>query len=166
MERAGISRPGSGDEIGSTATGLHPRGRTRPDLCRFPALLRPPQTRCAGDYFRHERYHFQNRGEWQRSESSIRNQAEVAWISSPLALQEVLRRTIDGTYDVPFIKTPEERAQALQPILDQLAALPYQRDEKFITLCKCLREFHERGRRIVVFTESSICTSIYGYKTN
>lgn len=111
-------------------------------------------------YFKHKMFSFQNRGVWQRSESTIQNHAEVAWTSSPLALREVLEDTLDGTYEVEFIRTLEERATILKPILDRLIALPYQQDEKFMTLCKYLRQFREQGQKVVVFTER-LATAVY-----
>ncbi len=103
---------------------------------------------------------FKVRGEWRSSETIVQQEAEVAWTSSPLALREVLQRTVDGDYDVSFIRTQQQRARALEPILKQLAGRSYQQDEKFLTLCHYLRQFHAKGQKVLVFTERH-ATAIY-----
>lgn len=120
-----------------------------------------------GKYFRHVRKRFIVRGEWQVSETIIESQAEIAWASSPLALQEVVQKTLDGTYDAEKIqwqKDQHEQTAVLQPILDQLKGLACQQDEKFLTLCKILREAKELNRKVVVFTERH-ATAVYLFES-
>lgn len=113
-----------------------------------------------GKYFRHKMKRFKSRGQWQWSETTIESQAEVAWVSSPLALQEVVERTLDGTYNEQWICSRDAQTAVLTPILDQLKALSYRQDEKFWTLCKYLGEAKQRNRKAVVFTERH-ATAVY-----
>lgn len=114
-------------------------------------------------FFRHKRKRFMTRGEWQISETTIESQAEIAWASSPLALQEVVQKTLDGTYDaekIQWLREPEAQTAVLSPILNQLKDLAYRQDEKFWTLCKILREAKQDNRKVVVFTERH-ATAVY-----
>lgn len=113
-----------------------------------------------GKYFRHEMKKFQSRGQWQRSETTIESQAEVAWASSPLALQEVVEKTLDGTYGEKWIRSREGQTAVLTPILNQLKTSSYRQDEKFWTLCKYLREAKQHKRKAVIFTERH-ATAVY-----
>jgi len=113
-----------------------------------------------GGYFKHKLRTFRIRGQWKRSESTIEEQARVAWASSPLALREVIRQTIDGTYEAKFIYSEETRGQALEPILQALQQLDYHQDAKFMALCYYLRQCRDQGRKVVVFTER-LATAVY-----
>lgn len=111
-------------------------------------------------FFRHTVKAFQLRGKWQRSESTIETQAILGWSSSPLALQEVLTQTIDGTYKAGFIKSAEERCKKLEPILNTLRQQHYNDDIKLETLCYYLRQFKAQGQKVLIFTERH-ATAIY-----
>ena len=114
-------------------------------------------------FFRHVRKRFMVRGEWQVSETIIEAQAEIAWASSPLALHEVVQKTLDGTYSeekIQWVKDRETQTAVLTPILEQLQALTHRQDEKFWTLCKILREAQQGNRKVVVFTERH-ATAVY-----
>lgn len=105
-------------------------------------------------YFRHQLLRFQNRGVWQRSESTIEKEAEVAWTSSPSALEDVLDKTIENGYKkLDFVRSQDERRSVLGPILDQVRQLPYEEDPKFLRLCECLREFQRDGKKAIIFIE-------------
>lgn len=106
-----------------------------------------------GGYFKHTLHKFENRGAWYRSEASIENRATIAWASSPLALQDVLQKTIDDEYEVTFYKSKEARIEKLMPILETLQGLTYKQDEKFQALCNFLYQFQIEGRKVVIFTE-------------
>jgi hypothetical protein len=105
-------------------------------------------------------FSFQHRGVWQRSETTIQKEAEIAWTSSPLALEDVLEKTISGDYEVDFVKSDDKRADVLAPILERLKAMSYQDDEKFMALCYYIRRFHQEGKKVVVFTER-LATAVY-----
>lgn len=111
-------------------------------------------------YFRHQVKSFQNRGKWQRTESMIRKEAEVAWLSSPLALREVVESTINERYDVQFVRSPESRETILAPILQSLKAMSYKEDEKFMMLCDLLSIYVKKGEKVLIFTERR-ATAIY-----
>jgi superfamily II DNA or RNA helicase len=116
-----------------------------------------------GNYFRHKRKRFKARGVWQVSETIIESQAEIAWASSPLALLEVVRKTLDGTYNeekIQWLRARELQTAVLAPIQEQLAAIGYHQDDKFLTLCQILHEAQERKRKTVIFTERH-ATAIY-----
>lgn len=104
-------------------------------------------------YFHHRVKSFKNRGRWQRSESTIVQHVNLAWASSPLALSEVLRKTIDDEYSVSFVRSQSERQDRLQPILDTLQQQAPASDEKFMTLCHLLSQFKQDGRKVIVFVE-------------
>jgi superfamily II DNA or RNA helicase len=104
--------------------------------------------------------HFQHRGEWKQSTTTIQKEAEVSWTSSPLALSEVLENTIQDQYDVDFVRSTEERADVLGPILQKVQTSSYEEDEKFLTLCHYLRQSWESGEKVLVFTERH-ATAVY-----
>ena len=113
-----------------------------------------------GKYFRHKLYRFRNRGVWQHSEVTVESQAEVAWLSSPIALREVLDKTITGQYKVPWLYGEEARGEMLTPIWERLVDLEVRQDGKFLALLKLLREAKETGRKVIVFTERH-ATAVY-----
>ncbi len=127
---------------------------------KVPAPLEREMSKAIrGGYFKHKVKHFKSRGVWQRSETTIEKEAEVAWTSSPPVLREVIQKTLDGTYDEKWLH-PEKQAAVLTPILEQLEVLTYRRDEKFLTLCKYLREAYDQQRKVIIFTERHT-TAVY-----
>jgi len=65
---------------------------------KFPVLEEITMTNALdGNFFKHKMKRFKNRGVWQHSEVTIQSQAETAWLSSPVALAEVIEKTLDGT---------------------------------------------------------------------
>ena len=128
---------------------------------KVPAPLEREMTEALDQgFFRHTLKSFRLRGKWQRSESTIETQALLGWSSSPLALQEVVAQTIDGTYKADFIKSIEDRREKLSPILDALRQQPYEKDVKLQALCRCLRQFKAQGQKAIIFTERH-ATAIY-----
>lgn len=111
-------------------------------------------------YFKHHIRRFRIRGEWQHSETTIQKEAEVAWTSSPLALSEVIRKTLDGTYGARFVKSEDERARVLGPIQNQLKAMTCDQDAKFLGLCRILEQHQRQGQKVVIFTERH-ATAVY-----
>jgi superfamily II DNA or RNA helicase len=111
-------------------------------------------------YFRHKVQRFQNRGIWQTSESTIEEQLNLSWASSPLALREVIEKTIDGSYNVEFVRSPKERASVLGPLLEQLESENYNYDEKFKALLQCLNIYVKQQQKVIIFTER-LATAIY-----
>jgi superfamily II DNA or RNA helicase len=111
-------------------------------------------------YFKHKMFSFQQRGIWLRSETTIQNEVELSWASSPAALQEVIQKTLEGSYEVQFIRRSEDQAAILGPILERLRQITYQQDEKFWALVKYLKEAYENGRKVVIFTERH-ATAVY-----
>ena len=128
---------------------------------RVPVPLEREMSRAIrGGFFRHRLKRFKNRGEWQWSETTIEQHAEVAWTSSPAALYEVVQRAVEGIYQEKW-KLPERlRQEVLMPILDQLHTLTHRHDEKFLTLCRYLEEAHQQGRKAIIFTERH-ATAVY-----
>lgn len=112
------------------------------------------------EYFRHKMKRFQNRGVWQWSETTIEQQAEVAWTSSPLALKEVVEKTLNGTYQEKWKRPRELQREILTPILDRLNSLTFHHDEKLLTLCRYLEEAHLAQRKVIIFTERH-ATAVY-----
>ena len=111
-------------------------------------------------YFRHKVKRFMSRGQWQRSETTIEAQAETAWTSSPLALREVVNKTLDGTYNEKWMRPLDEQTEVLLDIQRKLNRMDYQDDEKFWTLRKYVSEAKEAGRKVVIFTERH-ATAVY-----
>lgn len=110
--------------------------------------------------FRHKVKQFQVRGYWMYSHSIIENQAKSAWASSPVALAEVLRKTISGEYDVEFLVSQPERERILQPILVALEQCTYRDDDKFMELNAQIVAFHDRREKVVIFVERH-ATAVY-----
>lgn len=84
---------------------------------------------------------------------TILNKAQVAWMSSPGALNEVIEKSISGEYKVRFIRPEEQRKAILLPILEQIKKFDYSKDPKFQALVLCLKRFYEEGRKVIIFTE-------------
>ncbi len=123
-------------------------------------LERKMSQAIADGYFLHKLKRFKSRGVWQRSETTIQNQAEVAWTSSPPALSEVIQKTLDGTYNEQWTQPAEKQEKVLAPILKRLTSLTCRQDEKFVTLCKYLREAYAKRRKVIIFTERH-ATAVY-----
>ena len=129
----------------------------------IPVILEQAMTEALDSgYFQHDLLKFMRRGKWQRSETNIVKEAIVSWASSPLALQNVIEKTIrqEGGYDVPFKRIWEERYEYLSPILERLKQLRYLDDQKFMTLYALIKEFRQAHSKILIFTER-LPTAVY-----
>jgi superfamily II DNA or RNA helicase len=111
-------------------------------------------------YFNHKPVFYKSRRGFHRTETNIEKQALIAWTSSPLALAEVLTRTIDDTYNVDFLRPQAERKQALQPLVDRIKQLTYATDAKFQALVLLLERCLEQKQKVLLFTERH-ATAIY-----
>lgn len=103
--------------------------------------------------FRHKRMKFKHRDTWRISETTIQKEAEVSWMSSPAALQEVVQRTIEDSYKAQFVFSQEKRKELLAPILDQLKESTSSEDPKFQSLVLFLKKFKDTNRKVILFTE-------------
>lgn len=111
-------------------------------------------------YFKHEMKSFKSRIGFQRTEATIEQTATVAWMSSPLALIEVIRKTIRDEYDVTFIRSIGERSHRLGNILARLEEMRFEHDAKVMALIYSLKEFRQTNQKIIIFTER-LATAIY-----
>jgi len=108
-----------------------------------------------------------------KSGAIIEREATMSWHSSPLALQEVLQKTINTPDDIPehriimpghkkglfypdamFTHSQSKRKELLQPIVEKLAQMTFEDDVKFMTLYQILNNavFIEK-RKVVIFCE-------------
>lgn len=127
-----------------------------------PLLLEGPMSQVLQDrVFEHKRMFFRHRDTWRTSTTTIQKEAEVAWTSSPRALADVIRQTIeiDG-YDVKFITPEEKRREKLAPLLDDLNSLSYAEDPKIVQLISFLKSYKKNDRKVIIFTER-LSTAIY-----
>lgn len=111
-------------------------------------------------YFKHEMVSFKSRIGFHRTESTVEQNATVAWMSSPLALQEVIQKTIGNDYDVSFIRPQADRQATLGSILDKLIAFTYEDDQKLQALLYYLKQFVANHQKVIVFTER-LATAVY-----
>lgn len=111
-------------------------------------------------YFKHEMMSFKSRIGFQRTESTIEQQATVAWMSSPLALQDVIQNTMNDTYDVDFVRSQRERQSYLGGIREKLTAFRYSDDHKLQALIYYLEQFLENDQKVIIFTER-LATAMY-----
>lgn len=111
-------------------------------------------------YFKHEMKSFKSRIGFQRTEATIEQTATVAWMSSPLALIEVVQHTIADEYDVTFVRSTEDRQHVLGNILDKLERMSFHDDAKVMALVFSLREFRRTNQKVIIFTER-LSTAIY-----
>lgn len=113
-------------------------------------------------YFKHYPISFQSRGNWVRSTSGVENEVIVSWGSSPWALQDVIKKTIqeDGGYEHPFMYSLEARYMYLSPILDELYKLKHTDDEKFVRLYVLLKQLRQDGHKVLIFSER-LATAVY-----
>ena len=111
-------------------------------------------------YFKHEMVSFKSRIGFQRTESTIEQTAIVAWMSSPLALQEVVANTIGGAYEVDFVRSEKERKRVLGRISADLDQFTYDDDAKLVALCHFLEHFRETDQKVIIFTER-LATAVY-----
>jgi hypothetical protein len=114
----------------------------------------------AQGYFKHQLKSFKSRFGFQRTEATIEQQAMIAWMSSPLALDEVLTKTVQDVYDVEFIRSQPERQHMLQPIIDELQQLAYQDDAKLLALVHHLDTCLQQQQKVLIFTER-LATAVY-----
>lgn len=140
-----------------------PRWLPRIEVCKVKVSMpveRQMSEALDQGYFKHKLKWFQSRGTWHWSESTIENLATIAWCSSPLALAEVVEKTINLDSDVEFVRSNDDIRRTLSPILTALREQEYQDDVKFQTLCRLLQEFRRDGRKVIVFTERH-ATALY-----
>lgn len=128
---------------------------------RVPVLLETAMSQAIDQgYFKHQLKQFKTRQGFYCSDSNIEQQALIAWMSSPLALSEVVTRTITGDYDVTFIRSQKERQDVLQPLADQLKSLDCTDDQKLQALIMLIRYYHEKQQKVLIFTERR-ATAVY-----
>ncbi len=95
--------------------------------------------------------------------TSIERTLRVAWGSSPWALHEVIANVLGvgrETYNVSYVRSPEEQQKALEPILDQLRNLTVAEDAKLRWLCTELDQLCGNGGKVIVFSEQ-LATVVY-----
>ncbi|MBV6442493.1 MAG: hypothetical protein EPGJADBJ_04211 [Saprospiraceae bacterium] len=127
-----------------------------------PLLLEEQMAQVLRDrVFEHKRMFFRHRDTWRASTTTIQKEAEVAWTSSPRALADVIRHTIekDG-YEVRFITSEEKRREHLTPLLDILDGQSYDEDPKLVQLTTFLKNYKAENRKVIIFTER-LSTAIY-----
>ena len=127
-----------------------------------PLLLEEQMAQVLRDrVFEHKRMFFRHRDTWRASTTTIQKEAEVAWTSSPRALADVIRHTIekDG-YEVRFITSEEKRREYLTPLLDILDGQSYDEDPKLVQLTTFLKNYKAENRKVILFTER-LSTAIY-----
>jgi superfamily II DNA or RNA helicase len=111
--------------------------------------------------FSHKAKAYKNRKqEFRYSNKLVQNLLEVAWMSSPKALEEVIAKTIANDYKVVFKRSAEKRKELLQPILDQIQKYDTRTDPKFQTLLFYLEAFKKENRKVIIFTERQ-STAVY-----
>jgi superfamily II DNA or RNA helicase len=111
-------------------------------------------------YFKHRVMSFKTRTGFQRTESTVEQQVNVAWMSSPIELQKVIAESIADSFQVDFIYPQEERRAVLGEIQDQLKQFSYMDDQKLQVLVASLRTFITEKRKIIIFTERH-STAVY-----
>ena len=128
---------------------------------KVPLPLEPQMTHALDTgYFKHEMLAYKSRIGFQRTESTVEQNAVVAWMSSPLALRDVLENTIKGTYQVTFTHDQRSRERALGPILANLERFTYANDAKLLALCQFLEHFQALNQKVILFTER-LATAVY-----
>jgi Helicase conserved C-terminal domain/PLD-like domain/Type III restriction enzyme, res subunit len=90
--------------------------------------------------------------------ANIEVMARIGWSSSPWALREVLRKTLDTpdgpeAYKVRFIFSQEHRRHVFAPILERLQAMTWEEDVKFLALRNLVGPIIASGRKILIFCE-------------
>lgn len=110
--------------------------------------------------FRHKRKRFKVRDTWNVSTKTIEKEAEVAWLSSPAALKEVVSKTLNDGYQVEFSVPTKKREEVLGPLSERLETLEIEKDPKFIQLVFFLKKFMEEKRKVILFTER-LSTAVY-----
>lgn len=113
-------------------------------------------------YFKHRLINFQSRGKWIRSTSGVENEVIVSWGSSPWALQDVIKKTIqeEGGYNRQFTYSREERCMNLSPILKDLHKLKHTDDKKFMRLYVLLKQLRQNDHKVLIFSER-LATAVY-----
>lgn len=110
--------------------------------------------------FRHKAKSFTDRyGQWRRSETIVENHLITSWVSSPLALQDVIDKVLADKYQVEW-KKPRDQEGILMPIREQLKVITWEDDKKFQTLHLLLQEAQQKGRKVIIFTERH-ATGVY-----
>lgn len=91
--------------------------------------------------------------------------ARIAWSSSPWALREVLRKTVNtpggpGAYTVTFVAPQQERRRIFDPLLARLDTMTWEDDVKFMALRQLLDGILASGRKVIIFCER-LPTAVY-----
>lgn len=111
--------------------------------------------------FLHKHKSFRDRKQqWRRSDVIVQNKAEIAWMSSPLALEKVLEDALFNTDKVIFRLPDSQREELLEPILSKIRQHGIEEDPKFQALSFYLKEFQKQSRKVIIFTERQL-TAIY-----
>ncbi|WP_375469093.1 helicase-related protein [uncultured Nostoc sp.] len=93
------------------------------------------------------------------SRKFIETQAEVAWVISPWALREIIKKVINTpgkrnlSYEFEFKISQSQRREILQPLLNRLNQMQFTDDQKLASLCKILQEVHSSNKKVIIFCE-------------
>lgn len=93
------------------------------------------------------------------SRKFIETQAEVAWVSSPSALREIIKKVINTpgkrnlSYEFGFEMSQSQRREILEPLLRRLNQMQFTDDHKLVSLCKFLQEAHSSSKKVIIFCE-------------
>lgn len=93
------------------------------------------------------------------SRKFIETQAEVAWVSSPWALREIIKKVINTpgkrnlSYDFEFEMSQFQRREILEPLLSRLNQMQFTDDHKLASLCSFLQEVHSNNKKVIIFCE-------------
>ncbi|HEY9691027.1 MAG TPA: helicase-related protein [Oculatellaceae cyanobacterium] len=90
---------------------------------------------------------------------TIERHAEVAWVSSPWAIREVLQKVINtpgepnSSYKFEFEMPQSQRRERLEPILNQLKKMMFNDDPKLLYLCFLLKKIYSSRKKVIIFCE-------------
>ncbi|MDZ8053578.1 MAG: helicase-related protein [Aulosira sp. ZfuVER01] len=93
------------------------------------------------------------------SRKFIETQAEVAWVSSPWALREIIKKVINTpgkrnlSYEFGFEMSQSQRREILEPLLSRLNQMQFTEDHKLASLCNFLQKAHFNSKKIIIFCE-------------
>ena len=110
--------------------------------------------------FKHAPIRYRSRDRGGTTQVNIQRMAELSWVSSPIALGEVIQKTIDEQYQVKFITEQTIRRRRLQPIVDWLERLSPDQDDKLMKLCLLVREAAKQDQKVLIFSEYH-ATAVY-----
>lgn len=111
--------------------------------------------------FSHKAKRFKDRlGNTYSTNKIVQNKAEIAWMSTPRAIKEVLVDVVNNKDKVKYKYAEKQRKDLIDPVLEEIEQATLQQDYKLQALVYQLKQYILQNKKAILFTERLV-SAIY-----